>query len=65
MGKQIEIFQIDAFTNKPFEGNSAGVTFGDNLSAEEMQQVAKEMNLAETAFLSKIALTADGKKKAD
>ncbi len=53
MGKQIEIYQIDAFTNKPFEGNPAGVTFGDNLSEEEMQKIAKEMNLAETAFLSK------------
>jgi trans-2,3-dihydro-3-hydroxyanthranilate isomerase len=52
MGKQIEIFQIDAFTNKSFEGNSAGVTFGDNLTDKEMQQIAKEMNLAETAFLS-------------
>jgi trans-2,3-dihydro-3-hydroxyanthranilate isomerase len=52
MGKQIEIFQIDAFTNKPFEGNSAAVTFGDNLTDSEMQQIAKEMNLAETAFLS-------------
>jgi trans-2,3-dihydro-3-hydroxyanthranilate isomerase len=53
MGKQIEIYQIDAFTNKSFEGNPAGVTFGDNLSDKEMQQIAKEMNLAETAFLSK------------
>jgi trans-2,3-dihydro-3-hydroxyanthranilate isomerase len=53
MGKQIEIYQIDAFTNKSFEGNPAGVTFGENLTDKEMQQIAKEMNLAETAFLSK------------
>jgi trans-2,3-dihydro-3-hydroxyanthranilate isomerase len=53
MEKQIEIYQIDAFTNKPFEGNPAGVTFGDNLTETEMQKIAKEMNLAETAFLSK------------
>lgn len=53
MGKQIEIYQIDAFTNKSFEGNPAGVTFGDNLNETEMQKIAKEMNLAETAFLSK------------
>ncbi len=53
MGKQIEIYQIDAFTNKSFEGNPAGVTFGDNLTESEMQKIAKEMNLAETAFLSK------------
>ncbi len=54
MGKQIEIYQIDAFTNKSFEGNPAGITFGDNLTDKEMQQIAKEMNLAETAFLSKV-----------
>ena len=53
MGKQIEIYQIDAFTNNSFEGNPAGVTFGDNLTESEMQKIAKEMNLAETAFLSK------------
>ncbi|MFZ0456107.1 MAG: PhzF family phenazine biosynthesis protein [Ignavibacteriaceae bacterium] len=53
MEKQIEIYQIDAFTNKSFEGNPAGVSFGDNLTDSEMQKIAKEMNLAETAFLSK------------
>jgi PhzF family phenazine biosynthesis protein len=53
MGKKINIFQIDAFTNKPFSGNPAGVTFADGLTTEEMQLIAKEMNLAETAFLGK------------
>ena len=55
MEKQIEIYQIDAFTGKSFEGNPAGVTFGDNLNKSEMQKIAREMNLAETAFLSKSA----------
>lgn len=49
----MEIYQIDAFTNKPFCGNSAGVTFGDGLDDKIKQKIAKEMNLAETAFLSK------------
>ncbi len=53
MAKKINIFQIDAFTDKPFEGNPAGVTYGDGLTKEEMQSIAREMNLAETAFLSK------------
>ncbi len=53
MGKQIKIHQIDAFAEKPFQGNPAGVTFGDELTKEEMQLIAREMNLAETAFLSK------------
>jgi len=53
MAKKINIFQIDAFSDKPFGGNPAGVTFGDGLTKEEMQFIAREMNLAETAFLSK------------
>jgi len=53
MGKKIDIYQIDAFTDKPFQGNPAGVTFSDGLSSKEMQSIAKEMNLAETAFLGK------------
>jgi PhzF family phenazine biosynthesis protein len=53
MAKKISIFQIDAFTDKPFGGNPAGVTFGDGLLKEEMQLIAREMNLAETAFISK------------
>jgi trans-2,3-dihydro-3-hydroxyanthranilate isomerase len=53
MAKKINIYQIDAFTKNAFEGNPAGVTLGDGLTAEEMQKIAKEMNLAETAFLSK------------
>ena len=53
MAKNIKIFQIDAFANKPFTGNPAGVTFGDGLTKEEMQLIAREMNLAETAFLTK------------
>jgi len=61
MAKTIKIFQIDAFTGKAFEGNPAGVTFGENLSKEEMQLIAKEMNLSETAFLTKL----DKSDKAD
>lgn len=53
MAKKINICQIDAFTDKAFGGNSAGVTFGDDLTKEEMQLIAREMNVAETAFLSK------------
>ncbi len=65
MGKQIEIYQIDAFTNKPFKGNPAGVAFGDNLTETEMQEIAKEMNVAETAFLSKPNPSAVESDKAD
>lgn len=52
MGKNIKFKQIDAFTNKAFSGNPAGVLFGDGLESSEMQDIAKEMNLSETAFLT-------------
>lgn len=46
------IVQIDAFTSAPFGGNPAGVCLlpGDR-DPNWMQLVAREMNLAETAFL--------------
>jgi PhzF family phenazine biosynthesis protein len=52
----MKIYQVDAFTDKPFTGNPAGVCV---LPAPKddawMQDVAREMNLAETAFLMKQA----------
>lgn len=53
MERKYNINQIDAFTDKPFKGNSAGVMFADGISDADKQSIAKEMNLAETAFLSK------------
>ncbi|MCH7516798.1 MAG: PhzF family phenazine biosynthesis protein [Bacteroidetes bacterium] len=47
-----DVYQIDAFTKQPFNGNSAVVIFADDLTDEEMQAIAKEMNLSETAFIS-------------
>jgi PhzF family phenazine biosynthesis protein len=47
-----EIFQVDAFTDKPFTGNPAGVCILPGPADEKwMQNVAKEMNVSETAFL--------------
>jgi predicted PhzF superfamily epimerase YddE/YHI9 len=44
--------QIDAFTDRPFTGNPAAVcVLPSARDAHWMQQVALEMNLAETAFL--------------
>ena len=46
------ITQVDAFTDKPFAGNSAAVcVLPEARDASWMQSVAREMNLAETAFL--------------
>lgn len=50
MGQRIT--QVDAFTNSPFGGNPAAVCILPGPADERwMQQVAREMNLAETAFL--------------
>ena len=46
------IFQVDAFTERPFEGNPAGVcVYSGDKDPEWMQNIAAEMNLAETAFV--------------
>lgn len=50
--KKIPIKQIDAFTKIPFQGNPAGVVNDASfLNDTQMQLIAKEMNLSETAFV--------------
>jgi len=46
------IYQVDAFTDKPFRGNPAGVMIvSEDMSSDCMQNIALEMNLSETAFV--------------
>jgi len=48
----LSIVQVDAFTDKPFQGNPAAVCVLPSApEAGWMQDVAREMNLSETAFL--------------
>lgn len=48
---KFKIYQIDAFAEKPFEGNPAAVVPLEQWLADEvMQRIAEENNLAETAF---------------
>jgi len=48
----IPLYQVDAFTDKPFSGNPAAVVLLPEPRPDAwMQQVAQEMNLSETAFL--------------
>ncbi|HXJ45819.1 MAG TPA: PhzF family phenazine biosynthesis protein [Candidatus Dormibacteraeota bacterium] len=45
---------LDVFTTNRFEGNPLAVfTDGDGLSDDQMQVIAREMNLAETVFVQK------------
>ncbi len=50
----MRLFQVDTFTDEPFKGNPAGVCLLDtSCDAEWMQNIAREMNASETAFLQK------------
>lgn len=48
----ILLYQVDAFTSRPFGGNPAAVVLlPTEMEQDWMQSVAAEMNLSETAFL--------------
>jgi PhzF family phenazine biosynthesis protein len=48
----IPLYQVDAFAERPFEGNPAAVCLLPEARSESwMQSVAQEMNLSETAFV--------------
>jgi PhzF family phenazine biosynthesis protein len=53
---QYKIYQVDAFADRPFKGNPAGVMIvKPSTSGQWMQKIAMEMNLSETAFLWPVA----------
>jgi PhzF family phenazine biosynthesis protein len=50
--KTYRIYQVDAFTKAQFRGNPAGVvTNADGLTEKQMQEIARELNNSETAFI--------------
>ena len=50
--RRVPFVQVDVFTARPLEGNSLAVFFdGRGLSDDEMQALAREMNLSETTFI--------------
>jgi predicted PhzF superfamily epimerase YddE/YHI9 len=52
----VELTVVDAFTDRPFSGNPAAVAVvGDFPAEERMQEIAREMNLSETAFVREVA----------
>lgn len=54
-----KITQVDAFSDRPFGGNPAGVCILDRPREEAwLRAVAREMNLSETAFLVKASVPA-------
>lgn len=51
---KVKTYIYDSFTNEKFKGNQAAVIpYADNLSVEDMKNIAKEINYSETAFLFK------------
>lgn len=48
----LRLWQIDAFTKQAFGGNPACVVLDGGLEADEMQAIAAENNVSETAFLT-------------
>ncbi|HUD17516.1 MAG TPA: PhzF family phenazine biosynthesis isomerase, partial [Acidimicrobiales bacterium] len=57
-GMPLDLTVVDAFTERPFGGNPAAVAVVDRFPDDsEMQLIAREMNLSETAFA---ASRADG-----
>ncbi|MEM7227633.1 MAG: PhzF family phenazine biosynthesis protein [Planctomycetota bacterium] len=49
----MHLVQVDAFTTHPFSGNPAAVAVVDSMPDDAtMQQIAREMNLSETAFVT-------------
>jgi len=65
MAKQLQslsFVQLDVFSSRPFEGNQLAVfTDGSNLTDQQMQSIAREMNLAETTFILPRAAAIEGK----
>jgi PhzF family phenazine biosynthesis protein len=50
---EVKFFQVDAFTDRPFRGNAAGVfVLEEPMDPRAMQLLARETNLSETAFVS-------------
>jgi len=49
---QYKFIQLDVFTDQPFNGNPLAVfPEAEGLTDEQMQQIAREMNLSETVFV--------------
>lgn len=50
--KRVQIYQVDAFTREKFQGNPAGVVpDAEGLDVAQMQNIAREINCSETAFI--------------
>ena len=52
MSRSYEFVQLDVFTRKPLTGNPLAIfTDASGLTDQQMQALAREMNLSETTFI--------------
>ena len=52
---EVPFWTVDSFTRQPFSGNPAAVCLLEtDLSDEEKQQIATEMNISETCYVTKV-----------
>ena len=52
---KLQYFTVDAFTSEPFTGNPAAVCpLEEDISDSLKQSIAKEMNISETCFITKV-----------
>ena len=52
--QELKFWQVDAFSDEPYKGNPAAIVFeADVLTSDQMQTIARQMNLSETVFLCK------------
>lgn len=52
MARKLSLVQVDVFTDRALAGNSLAVILdGRGLTTEQMQALAREMNLSETTFI--------------
>lgn len=50
---EVNIFQVDAFSSRPFGGNPACIIpNAKRINEEDMKKIANEMNVTETAFIN-------------
>ncbi|KAJ3592796.1 hypothetical protein NHX12_005135 [Muraenolepis orangiensis] len=60
MTMELEVFTVDAFTNLPFKGNPAAIIpLLSELDDETYQEISAEMNLSETAFITRLSPSDD------
>ena len=60
---KLKFWTVDAFTDQPFSGNPAAVCLLDNdISDAVKQSIAREMNISETCFVTKVKDTKETKK---